>query len=234
MIAREGFVFIFSGAALTILMILAAARWDSVWLFAVSLVFAVLTIFVTFFFRDPHRVFPVEPGILVAPADGKIVAVDTLDSHPFIGGAAVKVSIFLSVFDVHINRVPSDGVVDYVKYNPGKFLAAYKDKASEVNEQTEIGMTAPGGTKFVFKQIAGIIARRIVCKLNRGDVVKAGDRCGMIRFGSRTDLIVPKDSELLVKMGDWVKGAHTVMGYLPGYSPQASSTPAATEGNVKL
>ena len=234
MIAREGLIFIFSGAVLTILLILAAAKWDSVWLFAASLAFAVLTILVTFFFRDPHRVFPVEPGILVAPADGKIVAIDTLDSHPFIGGAAVKVSIFLSVFDVHINRVPSDGVVDYVKYNPGKFLAAYEDKASEVNEQTEIGMTAPGGAKLVFKQIAGLIARRIVCKLSQGDAVKAGDRFGLIRFGSRTDLIVPKDSELLVKMGDRVKGARTVMGYLPGHSPQASSEPAAAGDNVKL
>ena len=234
MIAREGLIFIFSGAVLTILLSLAAAKWDSAWLFAVSLVFAILTIFVTFFFRDPHRVFPVEPGILVAPADGKVVAVDTLESHPFIGGSAVKVSIFLSVFNVHINRVPTAGVVDYVKYNPGKFLAAYEDKASEVNEQTEIGMTAPGGAKVVFKQIAGIIARRIVCKLNQGDIVNTGDRCGLIRFGSRTDLIVPKDSRLLVKMGDRVKGAQTVMGYLPGYGPHAPSTAAQAEGNVKL
>ena len=234
MIAREGLIFIFSGAVLTVLLILAAAKWDSAWWFAASLVFAVLTIFVTFFFRDPNRTVPDEPGILVAPADGKIVAIDTLENHPFIGGAAVKVSIFLSVFNVHVNRVPTAGVVDFVKYNPGKFLAAYEDKASDVNEQTEIGMTASGGDKIVFKQIAGLIARRIVCRLKQGQSVQTGDRCGLIRFGSRTDLIVPVDSELRVKMGDRVKGALTVMGYLPGYAPQATSTPAASEKNVKL
>lgn len=216
MIAREGWTLIIIGLVLTVVLIWAATRWDNWPTFALSLIFGVLTIFTVFFFRDPERTIPLAPGVLVAPADGKIVAIDTLETHPHIGGQTLKISIFLSVFDVHVNRVPASGTVDYVKYNPGKFLAAFEDKASLLNEQTEIGMTAENGRKIVFKQIAGLIARRIVCTLNENDRPTAGDRCGMIRFGSRTDLLVPIDSRLDVKMGDRVKGGKTVIGSLSG------------------
>ena len=215
MIAREGFYLIAIGVIATIALILLASKYDSKTLFTFSLVVAVLTLFTTFFFRDPHRSGSNESGILVAPADGKIVAIDTLDNHPCVGGSAVKVSIFLSIFDVHVNRVPATGTVDFVRYNPGRFLAAFKDKASELNEQTEIGMTTASGHKIVFKQIAGLIARRIVCHLNEGDSVTAGDRFGMIRFGSRADLIVPAETKLKVSRGDHVAGGETVIGRLP-------------------
>jgi phosphatidylserine decarboxylase len=128
----------------------------------------------------------------------------------------VKVSIFLSVFDVHVNRVPAKGTVDYIKYNPGKFFAAFKDKASDQNEQTEIGMTASSGEKIIFKQIAGLIARRIVCHLDKGDRVDAGQRFGIIRYGSRAELIVPSGCDIRVKVGQHVAGGETVIGYLPG------------------
>lgn len=216
MIAREGWTFIIVGVILTIVLIWAAVRWDNWPTFAFSLIFGVLTIFTTFFFRDPDRTIPDGVNLLVAPADGKIVAIDTLDNHPFIGGKTLQVSIFLSIFDVHVNRVPVAGTVDYVKYNPGKFMAAFEDKASLLNEQTEIGLTALGGHKIVFKQIAGLIARRIVCNLKENEKVSAGQRFGMIRFGSRTDLLVPIDSRLDVKMGDRVKGGETIMGVLSG------------------
>ena len=206
MIAREGLFLILIGLAVTSIFVLAASRFDSRSLFVLSLIFGVLTLFTTFFFRDPPRHIADLPGILVSPADGRVVAIDRLANHPVIGGPATKISIFLSVFDVHVNRVPTAGVIDYVNYNPGEFLAAYEDKASDVNEQTEIGMTSPDGYKVVYKQIAGIIARRIVCHLAAGDTVATGARFGLIRFGSRTDLIVPAGSRIDVALGDKVRG----------------------------
>lgn len=215
MIAREGLIFIFSGCLLTILLILLSAALDNPWLFGLSLLAGLLTLFVIYFFRDPKRDFAWEENVIVAPADGRIVSIDTVANYPFVEGDVIKVAIFLSVFDVHINRVPADGVIDYVKYVPGKFFAANMDKASEENEHTEIGMTTTGGEKIVFKQIAGLIARRIVCRLDEGDKVLAGSRFGLIRFGSRTELYLPVKSRLLVKAGDRVKGARSVIGYLP-------------------
>jgi len=214
MIAREGLLFIFIGLIVTVLSILAASRWNSSWMFGLSVLFGVLTLFVTFFFRDPQRDFTAGPGLLVSPADGKVIKIEQLPSHPFVGGPTTKVSIFLSVFDVHINRVPGSGVIDYVKYNPGTFHAAWADKASELNEQTDIGMTTESGQKIAFKQIAGLIARRIVCKLNERDIVKAGDRFGLIRFGPRTELFVPSATSVLVKVGDKVYGGQTPIAQL--------------------
>lgn len=233
MIVREGLPFILIGLVVTIILVLVAARWNSWVAFVFGLIAALLTVFVAFFFRNPVRVVPDEARVLVAPADGRIVAIDTLDSQQFIGGRAIKVSIFLSVFDVHINRIPTAGVIDYVKYNPGKFLAAYEDKASDVNEQTEIGMTSRSGQRLVFKQIAGVIARRIVCRLEKKDTVSTGERFGMIRFGSRTDLIVPEGSKLLVMEGQHVYGGETVMGYL-SEAPVARGTDDSKDSDVEL
>ena len=214
MIVREGFPFIFIGLVITVALVLLSAYFDSRWFVGLATIFAILTVFTAFFFRNPERSFIDEPGALVSPADGKVVAIVDIKEHPFIGGPAKRISIFLSVFDVHINRMPTDGVVDYVKYNPGKFLAAFEDKASDLNEQTEIGVRADSGHKLVVKQIAGLIARRIVCKVNTGQTVAAGERFGLIRFGSRTDLIVPADTEIRVKIGDRVRGGESIMGLL--------------------
>ena len=234
MIAREGWTFIIVGLVLTVILIYAAVRWDNWPTFALSLVFAILTVFTTFFFRDPDRTVPTAPNLLVAPADGKIVAIDTLDTHPYIGGKTLQVSIFLSIFDVHVNRVPIAGTVDYVKYNPGKFFAAFEDKASLLNEQTEIGLTTNDGRRVVFKQIAGLIARRIVCTLKEGESVETGQRCGIIRFGSRTDLLVPVDSRLDVKMGDRVKGGKTVIGALSNNSGAAENLSPEVSDDARL
>ena len=198
MIAREGLPLILAGLVVTVIVLLGALRLNSWWLFGVMAVLALLTLFTTFFFRDPRRVVAGTPGLLLAPADGKVLRFDTVDNHPHVGGRAVKISIFMSILDVHINRIPATGVIDYVKHNPGKFFAAFEDKASDLNEQTEIGLTAESGGKIVFKQIAGLIARRIVCRLRPGDSVIAGDRFGMIRFGSRAELFVPAESEVLI------------------------------------
>lgn len=215
MIAREGLVLILIGGVITVGLIASATRYDSRVLFVLGLVFAVLTLFTVFFFRDPDRSFAGDDYVLVAPADGRVLSVDTVGREDFTGGEATKVSIFLSIFDVHINRVPAGGKVDYVKYNPGRFLAAFRDKASHLNEQTEVGMTTGTGHRIVFKQIAGLIARRIVCRLKQGDEVSAGDRFGMIRFGSRAELFVPVGTDIHIKPGEHVKGGRTVVGRLP-------------------
>lgn len=215
MIAREGLPFIAGGTLITLVLLLLSARFDSRIIVSLAAVAALLTVFTTFFFRDPDRSFVSEPGIIVAPADGKVIGIEQIAEHPFIGGAATNISIFLSVFDVHINRIPATGRIDYVRYQPGKFFVAFEDKASEFNEHTEIGMTTDTGARIVFKQIAGLIARRIVCRVREGESVTAGQRFGLIRFGSRTELFVPAESRLSLHIGDYVAGGETVLGYLP-------------------
>ena len=230
MIARDGWTFILIGIVLTAVALWSATKWDSRILFVVGTILSLLTVFTVFFFRDPERSVALEPGILVAPADGRIVQIVTLPAHPFVGPNTIQVSTFLSIFDVHVNRVPATGQIDYAKYNPGKFMAAFNDKASLENEQTEIGMTVASGQRVVFKQIAGLIARRIVCRLSEKDHVNAGDRFGLIKFGSRTDLLVPPGTRLAVKLGDHVRGGETVMGYLP--SGVSLPEPARTGENA--
>jgi phosphatidylserine decarboxylase len=235
MIARDGWTLILVGLALTVVALWMATRWDSRTAFVCSLVFALAMLFTVYFFRDPNRSVAGEPGILVAPADGRVVKIDTLDSHHFVGERAIQVSIFLSIFDVHVNRIPASGSVQYVRYNPGKFLAAYEDKASEENEQTEIGLITESGRRVAFKQIAGMIARRIVCRLDQGDPVVAGRRFGMIKFGSRVDLLVPPDTRILVKVGEHVKGGKSVMGYLaPATSGEVGSAASREGSDAKL
>ncbi len=234
MIAREGLYLILIAVVVTVGLILTASRYDSKVLFSLSAVFALLTMFTIFFFRDPARTPVQQERVLVAPADGKVIRIDRVENHAFVGGPAIKVSIFLSVFDVHVNRVPAAGKIDFVKYNPGKFFVAYADKASDLNEQTEIGMTANTGHKLVFKQIAGIIARRIVCDLTQGAQVAAGERFGMIRFGSRAELIVPAGSNIEVKVGDHVAGGTSVIGYLPAETINSGEENNARGSNVEI
>jgi phosphatidylserine decarboxylase len=234
MIAREGLPFILIGFVLTFVAIWIAAKWDSALMFGVSIVFAMLTLFTVYFFRDPDRTISAEPYAVLSPADGRIVAIDTLENHPFVGGKTLQVSIFLSVFNVHVNRVPATGRIEYVKYNPGKFLAAFDDKASLLNEQTEIGMVTEDGRKLVFKQIAGLIARRIVCRLKDGDQVSSGDRFGLIRFGSRADILMPPGTRLVVKKGDRVHGGTSVIGYLASSPDSSGSVRTGERDNAKL
>lgn len=214
MITKEGYIFIVIAFVLTAVFYVSSTVFDCIILYLLTGVFAFLTIFVTYFFRDPNRTFENKDGLLISPADGKVLTVENIGHHEFIGSDTIKISIFLSVLDVHINRIPADGVIDYIKYNPGKFFPAFVDKASELNEQTEIGMTAQSGQKIIFKQIAGIIARRIVCHIKEGETVTVGNRFGMIRFGSRTELFVPVDTKIVVKAGDHVVGSETIIGQL--------------------
>lgn len=175
-----------------------------------ALLAASLAGFTLFFFRDPERDIPVGEGLIVSPADGTVVGVDQVDHAPFLDGPAKRISIFLSVFNVHINRSPIEGKVAFRQYHPGKFLPANCDKASSDNEQNSFGIQ-DGEFRVLVKQIAGIIARRIVCWKDAGDVLARGDRFGLIRFGSRTELYLPLESKIDVTVGQTVRGGATVV-----------------------
>ena len=174
-----------------------------------------LAAFLVYFFRDPERVIPQGERLILAPADGRIVAIKPFPDWrgPF-GEPLTRVSIFLSVFDVHVNRAPLTAVVNAVTHSPGRFVAAWGEAASAENEQTLIHFASPDGDVWV-KQIAGLLARRIVCRVKAGRKVTAGDRIGLIRFGSRVDCILPATAELKVRRGQTVKGGSTILGVIP-------------------
>lgn len=203
-VAREGWWFILGPAVVAAL--LGLFGW-----WGAALPFAMLAAACAAFFRDPDRVPPDVPGALLAPADGKVMEIREV-SDPHVG-EAVRLSIFLSPLDVHVNRSPIAGLVTDVEYRPGRFLAAYLSRASEVNERCTLGLQGETARVRV-RQIAGVLARRIVCRVRAGDKLGAGERFGMIRFGSRTDLLVPKESVLRVRQGDRVRGGETVVGVL--------------------
>ena len=167
-------------------------------------------LFTIYFFRDPDRVIPENSNIIVSPADGKVIIVKEINDKKFVNEDAWQISIFMSPLDVHVNRIPVSGKVDYLKYIEGDYLVAYYDKADERNERSEIGITSSFGKVF-FTQVAGAVARRIVNELNEGDSVKIGERFGMIKFGSRADVIVPKFWDVKVKTGDKVYGGETIL-----------------------
>ena len=179
------------------------------WIPAV-IIFAI-ALLVIWFFRDPERKADYKDGYFFAPADGKIVEISQA-SHPFTGNA-LKIGIFMNLFSVHVNRAPCTGRVDYLEYIPGKKLAAFAEKASEINERNIIGFSTQWGTVLVV-QIAGLVARRIVCRLKRGDILEAGQRLGMIKLGSRVDIYLPQDIILKVKAGDKVKAGSTCLGVI--------------------
>lgn len=169
-----------------------------------------LFLFSLYFFRDPDRTPPAKDNVIVSPADGEVIIVKEIEDSRFINGKAKQISIFMSPFNVHVNRIPMSGKVEYFKYIPGEYLMAFYDKADERNERTEIGISGKYG-KVLFTQVAGFIARRIVCNLKTGDNAVMGDRFGMIKFGSRADIIVSPDWELKVRKGDKVLAGETVI-----------------------
>lgn len=167
--------------------------------------------FVIFFFRDPQREIPSQERIVVAPADGRVIKIEEIYDDKFLKEKAVKISIFLSLFDVHINRSPVSGVVKFIKYVPGKYNAACKENAPKTNERNYIGIENPD-IKVLVTQIAGFIARRIVCNKKVGDSIKRGEKFGLIKFGSCTEIILPQNVEITVKKGDKIKGGETIIG----------------------
>lgn len=174
-----------------------------------------LCVFALWFFRDPNRTIPAEAlqndEVIIAPADGKVVQIKHIEHEPrVINGPAVQLSIFLSPVDVHVNRAPTNGSILFSEYKEGDYLMAFHEKSSEENEQTVVGLENSHG-KMIFKQITGFLARRIVCDLRAGDTVKAGDQFGMMKFGSRMDLIVPSSTQILVAEGDRTVGGEQII-----------------------
>ncbi len=164
------------------------------------------------FFRDPDRVIPNQAGGIVSPADGKVIVVDTLDSTPFLNGHCKKISIFMSVFNVHVNRIPFEGAVKKVHHHPGKFFSANLDKASSQNEHNAVFLDTPDGRPICVVQVAGLIARRIICHIQPGMDLSKGQRYGLICFGSRLDVYLPDDVEIKVSVGDKVKAGTSLIG----------------------
>lgn len=206
-VAKEGYPFIAFSAFCTLVLALLDLP------VATTLAFVVTT-FVLCFFRDPERFDPARPDALVSPADGKIIHIEMVPENPFTKGEARKISIFMNVFNVHVNRVPCSGQVEKILYKPGKFYSADSTKGGLENEYCAAVVTTPHGKSVAFVQIAGLIARRIVCWLEPGDQVIRGRRFGLIRFGSRVDLYLPGESEITIKEGDKVRAGETVLGYL--------------------
>jgi phosphatidylserine decarboxylase len=212
--AREGLAFIAIAALIaagTFAFALNRRSWP-VWLLA--FVLTIFALWVAYFFRDPERSGPRGDQVVIAPADGKVVLIQEVDEPAFMGGRTKRVSIFMNVFNVHVNRYPVSGTVRYVKYHPGKFLNAAVEKSSLENEQMSVGIETPFG-RLLVRQIAGLIARRIVTYSKEGEPVEQAQRMGLIRFGSRVDVFLPLNAVVRAKIGDMTVAGTTVIGELP-------------------
>ncbi|HEY3286810.1 MAG TPA: phosphatidylserine decarboxylase family protein [Gemmatimonadaceae bacterium] len=212
--AREGLPFMWAAAVLALAVVAAAFRWPRPLLTSGAVVFVLIALWVAYFFRDPERTGERGPRLVIAPADGKVVQVMEVDEPAFMHGRAIRIAIFMNVFSVHVNRYPVSGRVAYTHYNPGKFLNAAVDKASLENEQSSVGLES-GAHRVLVRQIAGLIARRIVTYSRPGDQADQGERFGLIRFGSRVDVYVPVGSTPRVKLGDHTSAGTTIIAELP-------------------
>jgi len=206
-IATAGYPFIFAAAFTTA--ILALLGLTSLTLMGLAVCFAIC-----WFFRDPDRMIPDNEGAVLSPADGKVISVELVENSPFYIGNSRKISIFMSVFNVHVNRIPFDAQVKEIRYHPGKFFSANLDKASLQNEHNAVFLELQGGKQICVVQIAGLIARRIICKLDPGDDVIRGQRFGLICFGSRLDVYMPTDITINVAIGDTVKAGTSILGHI--------------------
>ncbi|MSP64734.1 MAG: phosphatidylserine decarboxylase family protein [Ignavibacteria bacterium] len=197
-----------------ILTIITLASWyfidNQLYKIIISIFVLLFFLFTLNFFRDPERTSPIGEKYIISPADGEVIKIEQIEEEKFIKGKSVMISIFMSPLNVHVNRNPIDGNVAYYQYVPGEYFAAFEDKASLKNEQTHIGVENKFG-KVIFKQIAGFVARRIICTLKVGDSVKAGTRFGMIQFGSRVDVYLPATAKINVKMNEKTVAGETIL-----------------------
>ena len=207
-LAREGYPLIGGAAAVTVVLLLLG--WTLTGVAALA-----LTIFIVSFFRDPERTIPNGPGLVVSPADGRVIKVAQLHDDRFLKDAVTLVSVFMSPLNVHVNRVPTSGRVTEIRYHAGKYFRAFADKASLDNEQNAVVLEDEQGRRLCFVQIAGFIARRIVCHLRTDMRVERGQRCGMIMFGSRADIYLPSTVRVCVGVGDRARAGETVIGEWP-------------------
>ncbi len=212
--AREGLLFIAIAGVVAAGAFGFAISRRSWGLWLAAFVLLLLALCVAYFFRDPERTGDRGPSLVVAPADGKLIMITEIDEPSFIGGRAIRLSIFMNVFNVHVNRYPVDGIVKYINYNKGKFFNAAAEKSSLENEQMSVGVET-GRYRVLVRQIAGLIARRIVTYSKLGERVRQGDRMGIIRFGSRVDVFLPLGSTVRAKLGDATTAGVTILAELP-------------------
>ena len=205
---RDGYLYGFALLAVAVVVHLFTGGW--VW----SIIPVLLAVFFLWFFRDPRRAIPQGEGLIVSPADGKLTAIEHVMTPT---GESVRLSIFLNVFNVHVNRSPITGTLREVRYQKGEFLNAMNPESAEKNEQNLAVVESDDGYEVAFKQIAGLLARRIVFQRKAGDRLERGERIGMIKFGSRVDVLMPAYAEIRVKIGDHVKGGATVLAHIPDF-----------------
>jgi phosphatidylserine decarboxylase len=206
-IAAPGYPYIYAAAFATVVFSLIGIKW-----LAVLGIFS--TFFICYFFRDPDRLTPTADSAIISPADGRIVQAALLNANPFIPGECFKIGIFMSVFNVHVNRIPFSGVIKNISYQPGRFHPADKDVASIQNEFNAVVLETDQHQKIGFVQIAGLIARRIICGIREGDSVIRGQRFGMICFGSRVDVYLPPKTKIKISIGDKVTAGSTILGVM--------------------
>ena len=206
-LAREGWFYIALALVAALVVTFFAGWW--------SIPFWLIALFVVQFFRDPPRAIPADTGLVLSPADGRIVAVETVND-PYAQRDAIKISVFMNVFNVHSNRSPIDGTIEKIEYFSGSFVNADLDKASTENERNAVVATTPDGERVTFVQVAGLVARRILCYVKTGDALKRGQRYGFIRFGSRVDVYLPLTARVRAAVGDKVYASSTVIADLGG------------------
>ncbi len=206
-VAQEGYPFIFLSAFITLIFALLGCSY-------LTYTGELVTGFILYFFRDPERFIPEKPHAIVSPADGKVIIVDKIMDETFLKQEVYKISIFMNVFNVHVNRAPLSGAVDKIIYSPGKFYSADSEKGALQNENCATIITSQTGIKIAFVQVAGLIARRIVNWLETDDTVKKGQRFGLIRFGSRVDIYLPANTVTSVEVGQKVRAGESIIGYL--------------------
>lgn len=204
-VAKAGYPFIFAVAFATAVFALLGVG-------SLAALGLLVTGFICWFFRDPDRLVPTDQGVIVSPADGKVIKVEAIDQTPYFKGKCTRISIFMSILNVHVNRIPHEGTLRQVTYHPGKFFSANLDKASTDNEHNALLLEGPSGKKVGFVQIAGLVARRIICSVQSGDVLKRGQRFGMICFGSRLDVYLPPETEIRVAVGERVQAGSSPLG----------------------
>lgn len=213
MFAREGYFTMAVTTIVTIVIIWVTATFIQHW--SAYFIYVPIVIcwgIVIYFFRDPERTTPEDENLVISPADGVVVLIKEYQEDVYLKEKATQISIFLSPLDVHVNRNPISGKLEYLKYHPGKYLMAWNEHASDLNERADFGVLHPSGTKLFFKQITGFLARRIVYHIKEGDNLKAGERFGMMKFGSRMDIIVPNNVAIKVKEGDRTVAGESILG----------------------
>lgn len=233
MIAREGYSNIAYVLLFGITISIIAGTFAAPWLaYLVYIISGGLGLFILFFFRDPDRVSPDNEQLILSPADGKVVQIQKVEEDLYIKGKATQISIFLSPMDVHVNRVPATGTIEYVKYHPGVYLMAWDERASNMNERADFGLKHDSGVKIFFRQITGFLARRIVYHIKTADRVTAGERFGIMKFGSRMDVLLPEGVKINVQKGDKTVAGESILGKIPISADTPQRTEASTSNRV--